>query len=68
MLKNLSNIQGSKAINKTAQKHISGGFGPGGGYLENCSPWDNGEPCLTGLPHCPVGICATGVCSPLTGH
>ncbi len=65
MLKNLSKIQGSKDLTKQAQKSISGGFGPTP-YVSHCGPGSDGLACLTGLPHCPTGRCATGVCSPDT--
>ena len=65
MLKSLSNIQGSKNITKTAQKAISGGFGLVE-YLTHCGPASSGLNCLTGLPHCPTGVCSGGVCSPNT--
>lgn len=65
MLKKLSKIEGSKELNKSSQKDIFGGWGPIE-YIEYCGPSTNGYACLTGLPHCPTGHCANGVCSPDT--
>ncbi|MEL6557051.1 MAG: hypothetical protein AAFQ94_02640 [Bacteroidota bacterium] len=65
MLKNLSNIQGSKDLTKTAQKSILGGFDLVE-YVSHCGPSADGLNCLTGYPHCPTGVCAGGVCSPHT--
>ncbi|MFC4633160.1 hypothetical protein ACFO3O_04535 [Dokdonia ponticola] len=64
MLKNISNL--GIHLNKTEQTSILGGFGPTE-YVESCGPGTNGAACLTGLPHCPTGFCANGVCSPTTG-
>ncbi len=65
MLKKLSKIQGSKELDKRTQKDIQGGWGPVE-YVNHCGPGSDGLACLTGLPHCPTGHCATGVCSPDT--
>lgn len=65
MLNNISKIAGVKALDKSAQKQIVGGFGPGE-YLESCGPGSDGYACLTGTPHCPTGVCYTGVCVPHT--
>ena len=64
-MKEILKIQGIQQLDKNAQKQLTGGLTE---YLEHCGPGTDGYNCLTGLPHCPVGICATGVCSPLTGH
>lgn len=65
-MKEIFKIQGIQKLNKKVQKEVIGGGGPTE-YLEYCGPGSDGANCLTGLPHCPYGICATGVCSPLTG-
>ncbi len=62
-MKEILKIQGIEKLEKSAQKKLNGGFGE---YLESCGPGSNGYACLTGLPHCPTGICANGVCSPTT--
>jgi len=64
MLKNISTL--GTALNKKEQKSIEGGWGPTE-YASSCGPGNNGAACLTGLPHCPTGFCANGVCSPSTG-
>jgi len=52
-------------LNKTDQKSIIGGI-EFREYLDHCGPAANGLVCLTGLPHCPTGRCANGICSPDT--
>ena len=64
-MKKISEIKGIQTLDKNVQKEVMGGLTE---YLEFCGPGTDGYNCLTGLAHCPVGICATGVCSPLTGH
>jgi hypothetical protein len=64
MLKNISSL--GTVLNRTEQKSIEGGWGPTE-YLESCGSGSNGLACLTGLPHCPTGFCANGVCSPTAG-
>ena len=67
MLNRLAKIEGVEVLDKNAQKNITGGWGPGE-YIDNCGPADDGLPCLTGTPHCPIGTCLTSVCVPNTGH
>ena len=60
-MKEILKIQGVQKLDKNAQKVVTGGLGE---YLDNCGPADDGQPCLTGLPHCPTGRCLTSVCTP----
>jgi hypothetical protein len=60
-MKEILKIQRVTKLSKNVQKHVVGGLGE---YLESCGLGDDGEPCLTGLPHCPTGRCLTSVCTP----
>lgn len=62
-MKEILKIQGIKKLDRNAQKELLGGITE---YVESCGPGTNGLACLTGLPHCPTGFCANGVCSPTT--
>lgn len=64
-MKKILKIQGIKELKKNAQRELRGGILPE--YVASCSVGTNGLACLTGLPHCPTGFCANGVCSPSTG-
>ena len=63
-MRQILKIQGIKELNKNAQKELVGGFLTE--YIESFSFATDGLACLTGLPHCPTGFCASGVCFPST--